>query len=583
MTARKMMALRWSGLVAVAAMIPALLTAQTNSRPPEKDAALLMVPTFKSADKTEKNNVGLEAAEAFRSKVNSEISTKQIYVVPIQKVNAQLEASGFPLYEGMQASDAKQLATYVRADYFIAGTAVKSPTGVKIGGDLVLTRNVTLRQPLGTFEAPKVDAATELMAKELKEALKQMDGEKKCTNAAREKKYPEAIAAADAAIALYPKATLARICLASVLEASGAPPAEVLKITREVTKIDPHSNPALQLQASAFRNLKQSDSLVATLTNLLATEPDPAQQSVIITEIAGETNPAVARPIIEAAIVANPDDSELLKLRWLILSAVKDYKAMFAQGAELAALDTAFADSVYFRRTALAYVADSQPLKAAEIAGRGVAKYPTNEVLTGLEIQQLQKAGQQQQALEKLDRAVAKKVAVENAGAIRLGLLRDLGRNSDILPTIKSMIAAGDTTSALRANLFAQLAADSKAQLIAATSLPDTIAAYRKSLEMLMYADTVIKSGPQVAETQFRIGNAQLLLGGQLLTQAGRLQANRAQACPIAREAKDHLTEAQILLPKGGSYSAELTGKLMTALMGISPQADQMVTAFCGK
>ncbi|MEP6780867.1 MAG: hypothetical protein ABJC26_13315 [Gemmatimonadaceae bacterium] len=587
MTLRNMVSLRQLGLTAVGALaVPALLGAQTTlNRAPEKGAAFILITTFRSTDKGPKDNVGVEAADAMRSKISSEIPFKLLYVIPKERVTPQLEASGFSTTEGLQLHDMRALGGLLRADEYIAGTAAKTPTGFKVSADMILTRQITLRQPLGTYEAPKLDQAVTLLVKELREALKQMEGEKNCTNLARDKKYPEAIAAANVGIAAYPKATLARVCLASVLDVSGAPPAEVLKVAQEITKIDPRNNPALQLEVNAYRNLKQSDSLVAALTNLLATETNPTQQTAIITEIAGQTNPSIARPIVDSAVARNPGDPDLLKLRWLILNAVKDYKAMFAQGEELVKLDTSFADSLYFTRTAIAYATDSQPQKSAEIAARGIAKFPSNSYLPALEIQQLQKAGQQQQALEKLDKAIANKVAIENAGALRLALLRDLNRESEILPAIKALIAAGDTTTALRQNLFAQLATDSKALLTAATTLPDTVTAQRAGLAMMFYADSVIKTGTQVVETQFRLGGAQLQLGNALYTLAGRqFQAkDKANSCISAKEAKDHMTEAQILLPKGGSFNAQLTTQFMGYVMQLSPAIDQLIGQVCGK
>ncbi|MEP6766648.1 MAG: hypothetical protein ABJB66_20195 [Gemmatimonadaceae bacterium] len=584
MTARNMMTLRQLGFAAVGALaVPALLSAQAqNQRPPEKGAAFILVTAFKSADRGPNNNIGAQAADALRSKISSEIPFKLVYVIPKERITPQLEASGFSTTEGLALHDMRALGGLLRADEYIAGTAVRTPAGgVRLTADLIETRDITFRQPLGTFEGPKMDVAMTALVKELKEALKQMEGETKCTNLARDKKFPEAIAAANAAITAYPRATLARNCLASVLSASGAKPAEILKVTQEITRIDPSNNPALKLQAAAYDSLKMTDSLVTTLTNLLRTDMNNAVlQNTVIQKIAESTNPGIARPIVDTAVVLNPGDPDLLKLRWLILSAVKDYKAMIAQGEELVKLDTSFADSAYYRRTSLAFIADSQPLKAAEAAARGLAKYPASQVLTALEIQQLQKAGQQQQALEKLDKALANKVAVEDAGAIRLSLLRDLKRDAEILPAIKAMIAAGDTTTTLRQNLFAQLQADARVPLAAATNLADSVTAFRKGLELMFYADSVIKTGAQVAETQFRVGGAQLQLGNALYQQAGamfRVPATKAQACPVAKEAKDHITEAQILLPKGGSFNAQLTTQFMGYVMQLGPGIDSLL------
>ncbi len=123
----------------------------------------------------------------------------------------------------------------------------------------------------------------------------------------------------------------------------------------------------------------------------------------------------------------NPGDAELLRLRWLILLAVRDFKEAFEAGDDLVRLDTAFADTAFFLRTAAAYAADSQPQKAAELAARGVAKFPDHPGLNRDLVVNLRSTGQNQQALEVLQRAISSGVEVEQASVLRLLLTRDVG------------------------------------------------------------------------------------------------------------------------------------------------------------
>ena len=43
------------------------------------------------------------------------------------------------------------------------------------------------------------------------------------------------------------------------------------------------------------------------------------------------------------------------------------------------------------------------------------------------------------------------------------------------------------------------------------------------------------------------------------------------------------MTEAQILLPKGGSFNAQLTSQFMGYVMQLSPAIDQLIGQVCGK
>ena len=240
-------------------------------------------------------------------------------------------------------------------------------------------------------------------------ARKQLDAEKKCINSARDQKYDAAIAAAKEGIALYPRATLARICMANVMITQKAPAAEQLAIAREIVSIDPRSRPGLAILASSYRALGQQDSAVVALTRLLATDPkNPRLQKDVVEELASVANPRLAKPVIDTAVMLNPGDPDLLRLRWRILLATRDYKEAFAQGDDLVKVDTSFADTAYFSLSAAAMAADSQFQKAAETAAKGLQKFNGQPSLTFIQIAALTQAGQNEQALAALTKAAKK-------------------------------------------------------------------------------------------------------------------------------------------------------------------------------
>ncbi|MEO7999267.1 MAG: hypothetical protein ABI852_17585, partial [Gemmatimonadaceae bacterium] len=196
------MTLRRLGISAVGAMaIPALLSAQQAgygvaqaNRAPDKDATQIMITSFKTFDTAENDKkekgIAYLSSDEMRKKVESAFPYKQVYVVPVERINPNLIASQFSTTEGLESHDAKQLAVMLRADEFTMGTVERTATGYKATADLVLTRDLSARQPLGVAEAPKLGDAIGILVKEMKEARKQSDGEKKCTNAARDGKYP---------------------------------------------------------------------------------------------------------------------------------------------------------------------------------------------------------------------------------------------------------------------------------------------------------------------------------------------------------------------------------------------------------
>ena len=517
-----------------------------------------------------------------RRKVDGAFPFKQVYVVPVERIDPQLIASQFSTTEALEPHDAKALAIMLRADEYVAGEVAHAGTGFRASADLVLTRDITARQPLGVGDAPKMGEALNILVREMKEARKQMDGEKKCRSAALTSNFPQAIEFANAAIVAYPKATLARMCLVSVLNVSKAPSADVVKVARELVSLDPRSNVGLKYLADAYRkDSTQSDSLVLVLTQMMRNEPRNAElANSAVLEIAGAKNPGLARPIIDSAIALNPGDPDLLKSRWQILNAMKDWKEMLAQGTELLRLDTAFADTMYFQRTAVAFTVDSQWQRAAAVAAQGVAKFPANQTLVGFEIQFLQRAGQAQQALDKLDKAVASKIPVPQAGALRLSLLQEMKKTpAEIVAAAREVIAAGDTTENVRLIVYNQANITFRgAQELLKTDVPKAQDDLTNSvLGTLAYLDTV-GTRAQKPAVAFLKGAAHVLLGAQIKYPA----ANAAKSCPLTKEAKEHILEAQINLPQGGAAApAAALQQLMGIAMQIDPELDKMLKLYC--
>jgi predicted Zn-dependent protease len=545
----------------------ALLEAQPARRPAHPDAKWMLVEVFKAEGRPEKE-LGLKAADAMRRRIGREIPSKEVYLVPKEEMTAILEASGFPSDVPLEPHDARALASQLRADEYIIGEVMRGDTSYTVSANLVLTRDNALQQPLGEFTSKKYDDAIELLAKELKVARAQLVHEQACVNAARQQTWDAAAAAAREGIAAYPNAVLARVCLANVMANQKASPEEMLKISREIVDIAPTSRPGLAIKAQAFRELDMQDSAVVTLTTLLATNPNDARlQKDVIEAISSFGNPRIARPIVEDAVAKNPGDADLQRLRWLILLAVRDYKEAFEAGEELVRLDTAFADTTYFIRTAAAYAADSQPQKAAETAARGVAKFADNGSLNYTLVAALRTSGQTQQALEVLTKATSAGVDVEDAGLLRATLYNDLGDIDGALNAIRESMAKGDSSSAIVAlsignSLYQKAAADSTV-------------GFDKAIEVLKFADEVNK-GEQRVQAKFLYGASNALAARALVQQAAA-----SRDCDAAKKAKDYLVEAQINLPAGGSFAPQQAQQLIAIAMQLDGFADQVIAAYC--
>jgi tetratricopeptide (TPR) repeat protein len=259
-----------------------------------------------------------------------------------------------------------------------------------------------------------------------------------------------------------------------------------------------------------------------------------------------------------------------LRLRWLILLAVRDYKEAHAQGDELVKLDTSFADTTYFIRTAAAYQADSQFQKAAETAAKGLQKFAAQPSLTSVQIAALTQAGQYEQSLAMLDKAEAAKIPVENASVIRMTALEKLGRMGEVLPLLQKQIADGDTSAVVRQQVLK--IGDEKRK---SAQKNNSAAEFDEALKIITFVEEASK-GAVKAQAGFIMG-ATYVFYGQLKLNTAITEKN----CTLAKEAKNMFADAQINLPKGGATAVDAMRQLMGAVMQLDPEAEKAVKAFC--
>src|ERR1035437_8851547 len=139
---------------------PASSVAQLT-RPPNPNAPMLVVVTFKSNDK----KVGVDFAETVRDRITGDVSYRELQVQSKQNIDATLQASGYDMTAALTEGDANLLAKQLRADEYIEGTINKNAAGKGYPSEawVVLTYDQSLVQPLGTFEAPKLgDIASQI-------------------------------------------------------------------------------------------------------------------------------------------------------------------------------------------------------------------------------------------------------------------------------------------------------------------------------------------------------------------------------------------------------------------------------------
>lgn len=549
--------------------------AQTSRQGPDANTPRILVAVFQSNDRAS----GVQAADAIRTRIQNGTSVRQLYVIPWADMKSYLESSGYKADSALGPTDLKELAKGLRADEVLSGSVTRSASGLKIEPRLLLARDVSLAQPLPPVDAANPNDASRPVASSLQEARKQLADNKACEGHIRNRTFPQAVASANAGIAKYPNATLARLCLASAYQEMKLPPDSVLRVLREIRRIDPKNSFALRLEYGACDAKGDTECAVQSLVGLMKLEPgNLTLQDQVITALAKLGKPVVAIPIVDTLLISSPGDPKLLNTKWrlvLAAAAADSGAARLAHlenavrtGEEMARADTSLADSVYFaRQVAAASALASNPAKAVEFASRAVQRFPNNAEFWALKANAERKAGQLQVAQQSIARALSIDPKYPNGALMLATIFLETNQPDSAIAVARRGVAAGEDAKTWGAFLIGptQTAfkyADSTKQ----------IADYQKALALAEESDKLSPSAHANffgGVSAFSIGMAQL--------QA----AQKPKSCPMARSAQDMFVKTQMYMPKGGSVDANTARMVLGYVAQYSPTADQMVKQYC--
>jgi tetratricopeptide (TPR) repeat protein len=590
----KVMQRRATTVVALAFgfLAPGGLSAQPRTGP-GPDTPKLLVAVFASNDRTS----GVQAADAIRTRITNAVNVRSLYVIPKEQIDNYLTSSGYKSDSALGPSDLKELAKLLRADEVLLGTVTRTATGVRIEPRLALARDPTQAQPLPVVEAANANDAARAIERGMAEARKQLPDNRACENAARDGKFPVAIAAANAGIAKYPNATLARLCLAQTFVNMKSPPDSVLRVVDEIRKIDPKNSFVYRLAFAAYTEKGNQEAAVNSLVQLLKLEPtNLTLQGQVVTELAKLGKPSVALPIIEELLAQNPGDPQMLKQKWLLTlqaaqvdtgaSRVALLGTALVAGEAMVASDSSLADSSFYaRQVAAASGLTGQPQKFVEFASKATQKFPNNAEFWFLRANAERRAGQLQMAQQSMSRALSINPKYPNASVFIAQLFIEMSQPDSAVAAARRAVANGEDPKTWGQFLLQPTnAAFQKAQQ--SKSVPE----FRRVLTLAQEADRLAAT-PQ---SKFFIGVASYFIAADVLGQAQTLleraqktgnnrtkSSLNAQACPLAKEAQEMALLIQTQLPGGGSVEPSTAGQILQWVAQAAPAADQMAKSAC--
>ena len=525
-----------------------------------------MVPVLRSNER----GLGAQAADQLRERMGGDFMMRTLWIIPKTDIDNALVQSGYSTSEPLNSNDAKQLANLIRAEEYVEGRVTKTDAGFDFEGELLLVRGEGMVQPLPKVSGAKLGDIAKGVSKAIDDARKPLDDIKKCTLDARQSKWVDAIEDAHKGMKEYPNSVMSRVCLLEIANSQKWGADSIIKYAEDVVKLHPTNRRALALVSDAYGEKKMDEQQIKSLTTLLSLDPTNARLTeTVVNVIAASGKPEVARPIIDEAVKQNPGDPSLIRLQWRIYLALKEYKTAATIGEEMVKADTAAADTSFFTRLASAYVLSGDTAKAAEVAGRGTAKFPENAGLLMLQGQLLRQAGQLSQSLVPLRKAVALNPKIEGANLMIAQAFGEMNQPDSMVAFLKLANAAGDSKETIAGMALTQgnkMYKDWNAQN------PKDPDAAKPILEILAYSDSV----QATPTSKFLQGVINLVVGQTLLTSNAQ-----TKSCDVANRAADALVNANILIPQGAQAFPDQAGQLMQALQQLTPYSDNQKKTLC--
>ncbi len=571
MMATRRRVLTAAGAIAIAAIsAPRVVRAQrSGGQQPGADTPRILIATCHTP--TASTTLGVDVAEAVRSRVQQENSVRQLYVLSRNDINNYLTSSGYKADSALSVSDLKELAKLMRADEILDCTATKTPGGLHADARLMLARDVSLAQPLPSIEAKDAGDAARKVERELTDARKALPEYRRCETALRDQKWAEAAAAARAGLAKDANSTLSSLCLMSAYQYGKSGPDSVLRVAEQIIRTDSTNTLAMRNAVDAYTAKGDTTRAVQTMVRLARV--DPTVRQTLLGMLGAMNKPELALPIANEMLADNPGDPQLLRMRFLLYASAKDYKRALAAGEEWMKADTSAANADLYTRLIAIASADSQPQVASQYAARAVQKYPTNADLYMLYAQTLRKSGQLQQSLDAAKRAVAINPKVENGIQFVLVTYGDLKQTDSALAWARRSVAAGADKAAVGQGLLPIVG-------IAVKAAQDTVgkdaAAMRQSWMNAYQLSSVVDSIAPSPQLKLYVGLASFQVGLNALQ-----NLNKSRSCADAQLADDMWSASQIALPQAAAFDRSTAGQLMGAIQQYYPNIAPAKKALC--
>lgn len=546
--------------------------------------------------------LGKRSADAVRSRVEKIVNKKEVEVVDGDAIALKMSSSGFSPDTTYAVEYIHSIAANFRADEYMLANVSNTKSGVKLSGELVLIRDERLRQPILAAQAPRLDSAATLFAKNIVAARAQLVSQRRCENALRDNDATRALTAAREGVALYSRSTIARSCLLWAMRTAHAPARDVLAVAQETLTYDSTSFHALESAAVALDSLKRRDEAAAMYLRLAATDTADIELAVrVIYAMMEGQNSKRAEPFIVHLSETHPEEIRFLQQKWRAAFENKNWTRAALAGEELLARDSiARADSTFHLRLGTAYRNLNKPYDAIRtlanavkifpndarlyslytqsikteadtVIPRGLALFPTSADLLAMNGKDLRARGKIAESLDATRRAVEIDSTMAQGRLVIAQLEMELGRPDSALATLRRAVTSGEDSA-----MVAQFALGKGNQYYRAASASKMRGDFELAYRFLAFADTLKTS----AQSKFLIGASALGIAQTVLTESST-RKEKLESCPLVKLGMEMIAVAQSGLTAGLDTFGEAATQSLYFLTQLEPYAAAQLKSQC--
>jgi tetratricopeptide (TPR) repeat protein len=545
---------------------------------------------------------GRKVGDEVRGQITKLVDKRAMLVIDDYDIREKMYRAGFNPDSTYSENMIFSIGTSLRADEYVEGLVERDPKGYKLAATVILMRDKRLRQPLPSVTAPTIDAAAVAMAKHLNASLIQSVYVRRCENSLRELKGAQGITQAREAIALYPNAVLARICLGWALRQTGGSAASVLDVSEQALAIDPKSFHAIESAAISLDSLHRRDAAADMWLRLAATDTTNIELSLrVIDALVKGGSAKRAEPFVLRLSDSDRENLQLAQQKWRVTFETKNWGRALEAGEFMVKKDSlARTDSTFWLRLATVYRNTNKPFKAIEtlayavnsfpgdprlyslytqyvkteadtVLPRGLGLFPKSAELQAINARELRTRGKLAESLEASRKAIELDSTMSQGEMMVAQLEMELGRPDSALSAMRRALGRGDDSS-----MVAQFALSKGNTLYRTANGTHASNDFAVALRFLAFSDSVRHS----VQATFLMGATALGLAQAALTEAPKL-TDKVESCRLAKLGGDMIPLARNGLQAGQEAYGDAAKQSLDYVTQLEPYVAPQVTAFC--